>query len=78
MEIDVRVERLPLRAPVRITGYTFIEVPVVVVELRDGEHVGRGEAAGIYYRSEYPELMLNQIEAIKPVLIAGAEPLEGM
>jgi hypothetical protein len=35
MEIEVRVERLPLRAPVRITGYTFIEVPVVVVELHD-------------------------------------------
>ncbi|HEY5757315.1 MAG TPA: MFS transporter [Steroidobacter sp.] len=68
MEIDVRVERLPLRAPVRITGYTFIEVPVVVVELRDGGHVGRGEAAGIYYRSEYPERMVHQIEAIKPVL----------
>jgi len=73
MEIDVRVERLPLRAPVRITGHTFIEVPVVVVELRDGEHVGRGEAAGIYYRSEYPERMVNQIEAVKPVLAAGAD-----
>ncbi|MFC4308194.1 dipeptide epimerase [Steroidobacter flavus] len=73
MEIEVRVERLPLRAPVRITGYTFIEVPVVVVELHDEEFVGRGEAAGIYYRSEYPERMVNQIEAIRPVLTAGAD-----
>ncbi|GFE84832.1 dipeptide epimerase [Steroidobacter agaridevorans] len=73
MEIDVRVERLPLRAPVRITGYTFIEVPVIVVELREGEHVGRGEAAGIYYRAESPQRMIAQIDAIRPVLSAGAD-----
>lgn len=73
MEIEVRVEHLPLRAPVRITGYTFIEVPVIVVEVRDGEHVGRGEAAGIYYRNESPQRMINQIDAIRPVLVAGAD-----
>ena len=73
MEIDVRIESLPLRAPVRITGYTFIEVPVIVVELRDGEHVGRGEAAGIYYRAETPQRMINQIESIRPLLSAGAD-----
>jgi L-alanine-DL-glutamate epimerase-like enolase superfamily enzyme len=73
MEIDVRVERLPLRAPVRITGYTFIEVPVIVVELRDGEHAGRGEAAGIYYRAESPQRMINQIDSIRSLLAAGAD-----
>lgn len=73
MEIDVRVEHLPLRAPVRITGYTFVEVPVIVVEVREEEHVGRGEAAGIYYTNESPQRMIGQIDAIRPVLAAGAD-----
>jgi hypothetical protein len=25
MEVDVRLERMPLRTPIRITGYTFVD-----------------------------------------------------
>jgi L-alanine-DL-glutamate epimerase-like enolase superfamily enzyme len=73
MEVDVRLERLPLRAPVRITGYTFIEVPVLVVALRDEGHVGYGEAAGVYYRNDSPDSMRDQIRAVRPVLAAGMD-----
>ena len=73
MEVEVRLERLPLRAPVRITGYTFVDVPVLVVALRDGEHVGYGEAAGVYYRNDSPESMRVQIEALRPVLERGVD-----
>lgn len=73
MEVDVRLERLPLRAPIRITGYTFVDVPVLIVTLRDGEHVGYGEAAGVYYRNDSPASMLEQIEAIRPVLATGID-----
>lgn len=73
MEVEVRLERLPLRAPIRITGYTFVDVPVLVVTLRDGEHVGYGEAAGVYYRNDAPASMLGQIEALRPILAKGID-----
>lgn len=73
MEVDVRLERLALRAPIRITGYTFVDVPVLIVTLRDGEYVGYGEAAGVYYRNDSPASMLEQIEAVRPVLATGID-----
>jgi L-alanine-DL-glutamate epimerase-like enolase superfamily enzyme len=73
MEVDVRVERLALRRPIRITGHTFVDAPVLVATLRDGEHVGCGEAAGVYYRNDKPAAMRDQIEAIRPVLEAGLD-----
>ena len=30
LQMQVEIERLPLKAPFRISGYTFTEVPVVV------------------------------------------------
>ena len=38
MEMHVEIERLPLKAPFRISGYTFTEVPVAVVDARDRRH----------------------------------------
>jgi L-alanine-DL-glutamate epimerase-like enolase superfamily enzyme len=73
MEVEIRLERLPLRAPIRITGYTFVDAPVLTVTLRDGEHVGCGEAAGVYYRDDTPASMRDQIEALRPVLAAGVD-----
>ena len=46
--LDVDVKQWPLKAPFRITGYTFDELDVVMARLRGG-HSGRGEAAGVYY-----------------------------
>lgn len=73
MQVDVRLERLPFRAPIRITGYTFTDVPVLIVTLRDGEHLGYGEAAGVYYRNDSPASMLEQIETVRPLLAAGID-----
>ncbi|QNM81901.1 dipeptide epimerase [Sphingomonas sabuli] len=44
-----RVETFRLAAPFRISGYVFEGSDVVVVELTDGDHRGRGEAGGVYY-----------------------------
>ena len=49
MKMHVALEKLRLKAPFRISGYTFTDVPVVVVTLSSGEYSGRGEAAGVYY-----------------------------
>jgi hypothetical protein len=52
LQLDVAVQKWPLKAPFRITGYTFTEAEVVVATLTDGAHVGRGEANGVYYLGE--------------------------
>jgi hypothetical protein len=36
LQMQVEIERLPLKSPFRISGYTFTEIPVAVVTLRSG------------------------------------------
>jgi L-alanine-DL-glutamate epimerase-like enolase superfamily enzyme len=67
----VRNEKLPLRKPFRIAGYTFDSVPVIVVTLRDGANSGRGEAAGVYYLDDEPEGMAARIEAHRDEIESG-------
>jgi L-Ala-D/L-Glu epimerase len=71
LSLEVVLERLPLKAPFRISGYTFTDVPVVLVTLRDGVHEGRGEAAGVYYLHDAPEDMAAAIEAQRELIERG-------
>jgi L-Ala-D/L-Glu epimerase len=73
MKLHLRTESWPLRAPARITGHTFTRVDVVVVRLQQGECLGRGEAAGVYYRSESASRMAEQIEAVRRPIEAGID-----
>src|SRR5438552_17719147 len=61
--LEVHNANLPLKAPFRISGYTFHDSPVTLVTLRDGSAEGRGEAAGVYYLNDTTERMLATIEA---------------
>ena len=45
--LQVDVEKWPLKSPFRITGYTFVEVDVVVATISCRGCIGRGEAAGV-------------------------------
>jgi L-Ala-D/L-Glu epimerase len=65
MKLETRVERWPLAVPFRITGRVWEHLDVVIASLRDGEHVGHGEAAGVYYHNESPGGMQAQIEAVR-------------
>ncbi len=49
LKLDYRIETHRLAAPFRISGYVFEASDLVVVELTDGAHRGRGEAGGVYY-----------------------------
>lgn len=49
LSFDHQLERRRLAEPFRISGYLFEVTDLVVVTLSDGEHHGRGEAAGVYY-----------------------------
>lgn len=70
--LDVRVEKYPLKQPFHITGYTIVDSEVVTVTLQRGDHRGRGEAAGVYYRAgdDIPGVV-KQIEAVRARIEAG-------
>jgi L-alanine-DL-glutamate epimerase-like enolase superfamily enzyme len=65
LRLDVTVERLPLKSPFRISGYTFTDVPVLLVMLEQGRFRGLGEATGVYYFNDDPPAMAASIEAIR-------------
>jgi len=71
LRLEVRNEKLPLKAPFRISGYTFHESSVTVVTLRDDKSEGRGEGSGVYYLDDVPEKMLATIEANREAIESG-------
>ena len=60
--LSFRVERHPLAAPFRISGYVFEASDLVVVELTDGDHRGRGEAGGVYYLGDEAPQIVERLE----------------
>jgi L-Ala-D/L-Glu epimerase len=73
--LDVRVEKLRLAAPFRISGFVFEEQDVAVVELRDGAHRGRGEASGVYYLDDRIDNILATIESRRTAIESGLDRL---
>jgi L-Ala-D/L-Glu epimerase / N-acetyl-D-glutamate racemase len=71
LTLQIALEEWPLSAPLRITGYTFTSLTVVVVTLFDAVHFGRGEAAGVFYLGDTPSSLVGQIEAVREKLEAG-------
>jgi L-Ala-D/L-Glu epimerase len=68
--VEIREESWPLRGPFEITGKTWLELNAVVVELGEGEFVGWGEAAGVYYFAETVDSMIAQIRQL-PHMVCG-------
>jgi len=64
MELSVTIERWPLAAAFTISRGSKTEAVVVVVELRDGVHRGRGEAVPYARYGETPEGVVAAIEAL--------------
>lgn len=71
ISMDVSVEKLRLKSPFRISGYTFTEVPIALVTLRRDGVEGRGEAAGVYYLDDTPAGIAPTIEAHRRVIESG-------
>ncbi|MDO8863182.1 dipeptide epimerase [Haliea sp. E1-2-M8] len=69
--MQISVEPWPLKQPFQITGYTFTEVELVYVTIRDGDHVGHGEGAGVYYLQETGAGIVAQIEAVRDAVLQG-------
>lgn len=65
LKLSAHIEKLPLRQPFHITGYTFTACDALVVSLHDGEFTGQGEGLGVYYRNDTPASMLQQVERLR-------------
>jgi L-alanine-DL-glutamate epimerase-like enolase superfamily enzyme len=73
MTLRTEIEQWPLAAPFRITGHAFQSIDVLVVEIEGDGYVGRGEAAGIYYRGDTPASALKQLESLRTTVEAGLD-----
>lgn len=73
LSLGVQVERLPYKAPFRISGYVFDGVDCVVTTLTEGEYRGRGEANGIYYMGDDAPHMLAELERVRSDIEAGVD-----
>jgi L-alanine-DL-glutamate epimerase-like enolase superfamily enzyme len=71
MELSVRIERWPLAGAFTISRGTKTEAVVVVAELDDGIHRGRGECVPYARYGETPDGAVAAIEAMRPALRRG-------
>jgi len=76
LHLEWRVEKHRLAAPFRIAGYVFEDSDVVVAELVNGEHRGRGEAAGVYYLGDDAEHIIAQLESNRDAVEACESRIE--
>lgn len=72
LTLDLRVERFPYHQPFRISGHVFTETALLVAELSDGTHIGRGEGAGVYYLGDDIEHMLAEATRVREHIERGA------
>lgn len=72
LTLDLRVERFAYHQPFRISGHVFTETALLVASLCDGENVGRGEGAGVYYLGDDIDHMLEQAQSVRAAIEQGA------
>jgi L-alanine-DL-glutamate epimerase-like enolase superfamily enzyme len=63
LRLGVEKVRLPFKAPFRIAGFVFDGQDVVFATVDDGQHRGRGEAAGVYYLGDAADQVVAALEA---------------
>jgi len=73
MELSVRIERWPIAGAFTISRGSKTEAVVVVAELRDGTHRGRGESVPYARYGETPDGIVAAIEALRPALRQGLD-----
>ena len=72
MRLTVRAETWPLAAVFKISRGARTQTEVVVAELRDGEHVGRGECMANPRYDESQESVTATLQAAAPAVESGA------
>lgn len=62
LNLRIARETWPLAEPLRISFASIEAADVIVAELHDGEHVGRGEGIGVFYRDDNAECGLAELQ----------------
>jgi L-alanine-DL-glutamate epimerase-like enolase superfamily enzyme len=73
MELSVRIERWPIAGAFAISRGSKTEAVVVVAELSDGTHRGRGESVPYARYGETPAAIVAAIETLRPALRQGLD-----
>jgi L-Ala-D/L-Glu epimerase len=73
MKLSARIERWPLAGAFTISRGSKTEAVVIVAELDDGVHRGRGEAVPYARYGGVPERMLDIIKALRPAVEGGLD-----
>jgi L-Ala-D/L-Glu epimerase len=73
MDLSVRIERWPLASAFTISRGSKTEAVVVVAELSDGHHRGRGECVPYARYGETPDGVMTAIEKLRPALKKGID-----
>lgn len=76
LTLRVDVESFAYVKPFRITGHVFTETQLVVAKISDGEHEGRGEAAGVFYLGDDVAAMTAAIESVRGAVEGGVTRAE--
>jgi L-Ala-D/L-Glu epimerase len=76
MQIELYRNEWEFSSPFRISYGTRTRTQTAVVQLRDGEHVGRGEASGVAYRGETAESLLQELHLARENLPKGVTRFE--
>lgn len=71
ISLSIAAETLRLAEPFRIAGHVFDTSDIIVVTLKRGKAVGRGEASGVFFLKEGVPAMRDAIEAARPAIEAG-------
>lgn len=72
LKLSLTVEHFAYHQPFRISGHVFSQTAVLVAELSDGKHTGRGEGAGVYYLGDDIDHMLAEATRVKSAIEQGA------
>jgi L-alanine-DL-glutamate epimerase-like enolase superfamily enzyme len=71
LKMRVDTERWPLAVPFRTAAHTMQAVDVMVVSIEKDNQVGRGEAAGVFYKGETVASMATQAESVRSEIESG-------
>lgn len=70
--LAARIERFPVRGAFTISRGAKTHVDVVVAEVTDGPHIGRGEGTAIYYKGDCAALAMAALAGVGDAVAAGA------
>ena len=71
MRLEIEQVDWEFASTFRISSRSLTHAETVQVRLIDGDHVGRGEAQGVYYLNETAATIIDQIEQCRDVIEAG-------